>query len=167
MNNGGCDSNAICSRDTKTNVIKCTCKPGYTNVGANSTVVCKGTTNHWKTTFKRDVRINACLDSCQVNNGGCDSRANCTRDSATNAIKCICRAGFVNTGTDSKVVCTGNYRVIDRFFFCFSLVSSNDVHHIFQMFAEWTTVDVIRMLPVLLIARQILFDARAELVIRT
>ena len=50
MNNGGCDSNAICSRDTRTNVIKCTCKTGYTNVGANSTVVCRGINNQRKMT---------------------------------------------------------------------------------------------------------------------
>lgn len=53
-------------------------------------------------------------DSCQVNNGGCGSRANCTRNPTTNVIRCICRAGFVNTGSDSSVVCTGNRPLPDR-----------------------------------------------------
>ena len=48
------------------------------------------------------------LDSCQVNNGGCDPNAACSHDSATNAVKCTCKTGYANTGTGAAVVCTGN-----------------------------------------------------------
>ena len=44
VNNGGCDANAVCSHDAKTNAAKCTCKTGYTNVGSASNVICKGKT---------------------------------------------------------------------------------------------------------------------------
>ena len=43
VNNGGCGPNTICSHDPKTNAVVCSCKPGYTNTGSGSTVVCKGT----------------------------------------------------------------------------------------------------------------------------
>ena len=48
------------------------------------------------------------LDSCTVNNGGCDPNAACSHDSTTNAVKCTCKTGYTNTGTGSNVVCTGN-----------------------------------------------------------
>lgn len=48
------------------------------------------------------------LDSCQVNNGGCDRNSICSRDAKTNAIECICKTGYTNTGLGAAVVCTGN-----------------------------------------------------------
>ena len=42
VKNGGCDPNAACSHDSKTNAVVCRCKPGFTNTGSGSTVVCKG-----------------------------------------------------------------------------------------------------------------------------
>ena len=47
------------------------------------------------------------LDSCQVNNGGCDPCATCSHDAATNSVVCTCKTGYTNTGSDSTVVCTG------------------------------------------------------------
>ena len=44
INNGDCGSNAVCSHDSKTFAIKCTCKTGFTNTGSGSQVVCKGRT---------------------------------------------------------------------------------------------------------------------------
>ena len=99
-------------------------------------------------------------DSCQVNNGGCGSRANCTRDSTTNIIRCICRAGFVNTGSDSNVVCTGNHFLKD-WIVCFS----EFFHDIFQKSAECEMVGVIQMQPALLIPKRIQSDVHAELAI--
>lgn len=49
------------------------------------------------------------VDSCDVNNGGCDPNAECSHD-ATNAVKCTCKTGYTNTGSDFNVVCTGNIR---------------------------------------------------------
>ncbi|CAF1336590.1 unnamed protein product [Rotaria magnacalcarata] len=46
------------------------------------------------------------LDTCTINNGGCDPNAACTHDKPTNAVVCKCRTGFTNTGTDESVVCT-------------------------------------------------------------
>lgn len=42
VSNGGCDPNAACSHDKDSNAVVCTCKTGYTNVGTDGTVVCKG-----------------------------------------------------------------------------------------------------------------------------
>ena len=46
-------------------------------------------------------------DSCQVNNGGCDSNAICSHDGTSNAVKCTCKTGYSNVGSDSNVVCKG------------------------------------------------------------
>lgn len=46
-------------------------------------------------------------DSCQVNNGDCDSNAICSFDRTANRVKCTCKTGYSNTGTGSSVVCTG------------------------------------------------------------
>lgn len=46
VNNGGCDPNAFCSHDAKTNAVECTCKTGYTNTGSGSTTVCKGNASY-------------------------------------------------------------------------------------------------------------------------
>jgi hypothetical protein len=42
VNNGGCDKNALCSFDVKSNAVKCVCKVGYTNTGGAGKVVCTG-----------------------------------------------------------------------------------------------------------------------------
>ncbi|CAF4870712.1 unnamed protein product, partial [Rotaria socialis] len=40
LSNGGCDQNAVCSHDAKTNAAVCSCKTGYTNTGSGSNVIC-------------------------------------------------------------------------------------------------------------------------------
>ena len=47
------------------------------------------------------------VDSCLVKNGGCDTNAVCSHHSKTNAVKCTCKTGYTNTGSESNVVCTG------------------------------------------------------------
>ena len=47
------------------------------------------------------------LDTCLVNNGGCDVNAICSHDSTTNAVKCYCKTGYSNTGSPTTVICTG------------------------------------------------------------
>lgn len=47
------------------------------------------------------------LDSCTVNNGGCDANAACTHDASTNAVVCTCKTGYTNVGTNGNVVCQG------------------------------------------------------------
>ena len=42
VKNGGCDCNAVCSHDSKTNAVLCNCKTGYTNTGSDSNVICTG-----------------------------------------------------------------------------------------------------------------------------
>ena len=46
-------------------------------------------------------------DTCQVKNGGCDQNSICTHDSQSNAVVCICKKGYTNTGVAPIVVCTG------------------------------------------------------------
>ena len=54
------------------------------------------------------------IDSCQVNNGGCDPNAACYHDPKTNAVQCACNTGYTNVGTDSAVVCKGNVHFFPR-----------------------------------------------------
>jgi hypothetical protein len=42
VNNGGCDSNAVCLCNKADKSVKCTCKDGYRNTGAMDKVVCTG-----------------------------------------------------------------------------------------------------------------------------
>ena len=42
VSNGGCDPNAICSHETPSNAVTCTCKTGYSDTGNGSNVVCTG-----------------------------------------------------------------------------------------------------------------------------
>lgn len=136
VNNGGCDENAVCSHDATTNAVKCTCKTGYTNTGSASNVTCTGKSpSFWETflisaiylrivhttiSFRR-ISVNKIsvearyfnssfshrIDSCLVKNGGCDINALCSHHSRTNAVKCTCKTGYTNTGSDSQVICTG------------------------------------------------------------
>lgn len=51
VKNGGCDPNAVCSHDSKSNAVRCSCKGGYTNIGCAYAVVCKGMTSKLKRQF--------------------------------------------------------------------------------------------------------------------
>ena len=51
--------------------------------------------------------MRTCLDSCLVKNGECDANALCSHHSTSNAVKCTCKTGYSNTGSDSNVICTG------------------------------------------------------------
>ena len=42
VKNGGCDCNAVCSHDSTTYAVVCTCKTGYTNTGSATNVTCTG-----------------------------------------------------------------------------------------------------------------------------
>lgn len=42
VKNGGCDPNALCSHDPKTNAVQCHCKTGYVDTDVGSAVVCTG-----------------------------------------------------------------------------------------------------------------------------
>ncbi|CAM4896846.1 unnamed protein product [Rotaria socialis] len=99
------DPNAICSPDADKDGRKCTCKAGYTNIGSDRHVVCRGTMTSNKTdAFPPHLYTS---DSCKVSNGACDRNAVCSHDAKTNAVVCTCKAGYTNTGSGSKVVCTG------------------------------------------------------------
>lgn len=93
----------------------------------------------WKRTmysFGLDIVF---IDSCKVKNGGCDSNAICSHDSTTFDVKCTCKIGYTNTGSDSSVNCTGNYvRTvcidarkymikcrIDRSIYCYVFIGQN------------------------------------------
>ena len=65
------------------------------------------------------LSLSVSVDSCLVNNGGCDPSALCSHDPRTNACQCSCKNGYTNTGSMSNVVCTGVF----LFFFFFSLPS--------------------------------------------
>ena len=110
VNNGGCDSNAICSHDAKTYAIICTCATGYTNTASGSPVVCKGkielTSSMVDRCLEHEFFSFILTDCCQVNNGGCDPNADCSHNPSTNAPVCTCRTGYVNTGSITNVVCT-------------------------------------------------------------
>ncbi|CAF2133277.1 unnamed protein product, partial [Rotaria magnacalcarata] len=71
--NGGCDRNAPCTHDRRTNAVVCTCKAGYTNVGSATNVVCK--------------------DIYTVNDGGRDRNAGCAHDKVTVRPACKCKSG--------------------------------------------------------------------------
>ena len=49
------------------------------------------------------------IDSCNVNNGGCDKNAVCSHDKATFAVVCTCKTGYTNVGSDNTVKCDGPY----------------------------------------------------------
>ena len=107
MNNGGCDTNAFCSHENKTFSVVCTCKTGYTNVGTAPSVVCTGQIMIIPLRHQH-IACRLCTDSCLVKNGGCDGNATCSHNTTTNAVVCTCKTGYTNTGSDSKVICTGN-----------------------------------------------------------
>ena len=48
------------------------------------------------------------VDSCDVNNGGCDPNAYCSHDESTFAVVCTCNAGYTNVGDMKQVRCEGN-----------------------------------------------------------
>lgn len=106
VKNGGCDVNAACSHQNGSYAVVCTCKTGYTNTGSASTVNCTGKDHliHSKTDLPVCGPVS---DSCLVKNGGCDLNANCLHEGETFAVKCVCKTGFTNTGTDGSVTCKG------------------------------------------------------------
>lgn len=108
INNGGCSANAMCSHDSVTYVAICLCKPGYTNVGSSSNVICTGQNLQW-IQMKQDniFETLSISDSCQVNNGGCETNAICSHDETTFAVICTCKIGFTNVGLNSNVTCQG------------------------------------------------------------
>ena len=106
VNNGGCDKHADCTHDSKTFAVVCTCKTGYTNVGTGGVVKCEGTLTCWKLYFSHQVSI---VDSCNVNNGGCDKNAACSHDKDTFAVVCTCKTGYTNVGSGSTVKCEGMF----------------------------------------------------------
>jgi hypothetical protein len=57
-------------------------------------------------------------DSCQVQNGGCECNSLCSHHPVTNAVKCTCRTGYVNSGTVDKVVCVGMFETFTRVYNC-------------------------------------------------
>lgn len=72
---------------------------------------------HHTIEWKIDSIAFVITDSCRVNNGGCDKNANCSHDPTTNAVRCVCKTGYTNTGSGSVVVCTGN-----EFEMCWKLI---------------------------------------------
>ena len=109
VENGGCPTNAICSHSSRTFEVVCTCQTGYTNTGSAASVNCTGKVpNDDHSEGIVDSPMTLSVDSCLVENGGCDANAVCTHGAKTNAVKCICKTGYTNTGSGPTVVCTGN-----------------------------------------------------------
>lgn len=52
--------------------------------------------------------VHSFLDTCLIDNGGCNINSICSRDETTGSIKCICKIGYTNTGSETSVNCTGN-----------------------------------------------------------
>ena len=110
VNNGGCDVNAICSRDPTTNVAKCTCKSGYINTGSTSNVVCTGIRDELSTEMNNDPTLDSSrivVVCCNINNGGCDVNAFCSQNRTSNTLTCTCKLGFTNVGSATNVTCKG------------------------------------------------------------
>ena len=49
----------------------------------------------------------AMVDSCLVENGGCGKHAICSHDAESNEVRCTCKTGYTNVGTDTTTDCTG------------------------------------------------------------
>ena len=110
VNNGGCGPNTVCSHDPTTNVVVCTCNIGYTNTGSASNVICSGRQSALVDLSLETVLIFVYFlfsDTCQVNRGGCHINAVCSHETTSNAVQCICKTGYTNTGTASNATCTG------------------------------------------------------------
>lgn len=117
VKNGGCDADAICSRDPKTQLAKCTCKPGYVNTGSKSRVVCTRMllVSCWRSCTTWLLIVSFCsIARCDVKNGGCARNAICSYNLTTHAVICTCRIGFTNTGSGSNMTCTGNVTKISN-----------------------------------------------------
>lgn len=82
------------------------------------------------------------IDSCTVNNGGCDSNADCSHQTKTFAVVCTCKTGYTNVGKDGSVVCQG--RVVSN------EDSTTDEYVIFQRAAKSTMVVATKMQIVLM-----------------
>ena len=153
MKNGGCDANAICSHVPKTNEIKCTCKSGYTNTGS-AFAVCSGESLNESTEETRKQRyllFTIFQDSCKIDNGGCDENAVCSHDARTNAVKCTCKTGYMNTGCSSNVICTGEEFNETP---CTIRERKRYTPMPFQMVVKWTKVGVMETQCVRMIQKQ-------------
>jgi hypothetical protein len=53
------------------------------------------------------VPMTTTVDSCRVQNGGCDMNAICSHEPATNAVVCTCKTGYTNTAVSPSLSCTG------------------------------------------------------------
>lgn len=87
----------------------CSCNTGYTNVGTETQVVCKGRSSDRKFSFNTNQ---ACLfililDSCEVDNGRCGNHAICSHETSTFAVVCTCDRGYTNIGVAPKFLCEG------------------------------------------------------------
>ena len=56
---------------------------------------------------KHDTIVTIVSDSCSVDNGGCGENAECTHDSKTFAVRCVCKTGYTNIGVANIVRCEG------------------------------------------------------------
>lgn len=84
VNNGGCSSNAACTRSVLG--VKCSCKPG----------------------FKGDGKTCVRTDTCAVGNGGCSPFAECSRE-PLGGLKCDCLPGSSGNGKTCSAV-FGNFK---------------------------------------------------------
>ena len=106
VENGGCDQDAICSHNASTNAVVCSCRTGYSYTDDASSR-CTGLHVPVFDRCLSGISFLSSLDSCQVNNGGCDQNAICSHEAVTNAVVCQCRSGYTNTGCAVTVKCTG------------------------------------------------------------
>jgi hypothetical protein len=100
------------------------------------------------------------LDSCNVNNGGCDVNAACFHDAKTNEVTCTCKTGYINTGVGSAVVCTGYFHQLKSGF------SSKMLSHSFQTVVTSITEGVVVMVLVHMTLRQMEWYVPVRRVIR-
>ena len=57
--------------------------------------------------FLEDRYVSDFVDSCDVDNGGCDKNADCCHDKHTHEVVCTCKTGYTNVGKGDKVKCKG------------------------------------------------------------
>lgn len=116
VNNGGCGDNALCSID-KSDRVRCNCKTGYTDTDPGPGTVCEGKERLFRFQMNQFLFM---VDSCNVNNGGCDKNATCSHSLQSFAVICTCNTGYTNVGNASSVKCQGKERLsTDQYRFMF------------------------------------------------